>query len=155
MPSSSISNATSYELWKKWKPDLTMYQVFGCQAFVHVQKKDRGQLESHTNKCIFIGFDDGYKGWKVYNPIMQRVSNSHDIIFDETMFSGTSTHPQEKITFGVLSRTLWSDQENHDIEAQDPRNHEPSTLGTIPEVDSNQSHSLNSPSILTIDTQSS
>ena len=63
-PSSSISSTTSYEVWKKRKPDLKMYRVFGCQAFVHIPKKDRGSLESHTSKCIFIGFEKGYKDGK-------------------------------------------------------------------------------------------
>lgn len=97
-PSSSLSKTTSFEVWKKRKPDLKMYQVFGCQAFVHVQKKDRGPLDSHTNKCIFIGFGNCYKGWKVYNPVSGKVSISRDVIFDETSFPGTSATSSEKPT---------------------------------------------------------
>ena len=29
-PSLALSEMTSYEVWKGQKPDLTMYQTFGC-----------------------------------------------------------------------------------------------------------------------------
>ena len=91
-PSSSLSGTTSYKVWKKCKPNLTMYCIFECQAFIHVQKKDRNPLGSHTEKCMFIGFDEGYKGWKLYNPISCKVLASWDVIFDKTSFPGLTTH---------------------------------------------------------------
>ena len=109
-PSSSISETTSYEVWKKRKPNLNRYRVFGCRAFVHIQKKDRGPLESRTRKCIFIGFNDGYKGWKVYDPATQKVSISRDVIFDETSFPGTSAAPSERLTDTLPPRELWVDK---------------------------------------------
>ena len=27
----------------------------------------------HMEKCIFIGYPDGYKGWKFYNPETKKV----------------------------------------------------------------------------------
>ena len=109
-PLSSISETTSYEVWKKCKPNLNMYRIFGCRAFVHVQKKDRGPLESRTAKCIFIGFDDGYKGWKVYNPITRKVSISWDVIFNESSFPGMCTTPSEGLTGTLPPHTLWIDK---------------------------------------------
>ena len=37
-PTSSLAETTSHEVWSKKKPDLTMHQVFGCQAWVNVHK---------------------------------------------------------------------------------------------------------------------
>lgn len=115
--SSFLSETTSYEIWKKQKPNLTMYCVFVCRAFVHIQKKDRSPLESHTEKCIFIGFNEGYKGWKVYNLTMHKVLTSQDVIFDETCFPGTKGSVSDKLMPKVMSRDLWQDDESQDIEA--------------------------------------
>ena len=60
-PSSLVSKTTSYEVWKRRKPDLKMYRVFGCQAFVHVQKKDRGPLDSHTANAYLLALTTATK----------------------------------------------------------------------------------------------
>jgi len=39
-PSSALSSMTSYEVWHKSKPDLSMHRVFGCRVYVHVMCKD-------------------------------------------------------------------------------------------------------------------
>lgn len=109
-PSSSVSESTSFQVWKGRKPDLTMYRTFGCRAYVHIQKKERGPLESHSDKCIFIGFEDGFKGWKVYNPATRKVSISRDVIFDEKSFPGTSTTSTDSLLDHIKLRALWPDE---------------------------------------------
>ncbi|KAG8949046.1 hypothetical protein FRC04_009120 [Tulasnella sp. 424] len=90
-PSSALSDTTSYEVWNGVKPDLTMFRTFRCRMFVNVLKKDRKNLESHTRPCIFIGFHEGMKGWKFYDPVTKKTGVSRDAIFDETSFPGLST----------------------------------------------------------------
>ena len=34
---------------------------------MHVQKDKRSAFGSHFEKCIFIGYPDGYMAWKFYN----------------------------------------------------------------------------------------
>ncbi|TFY77066.1 hypothetical protein EWM64_g6946, partial [Hericium alpestre] len=65
---SAIENATPYQLWHGTKPDVSRLRVWGCAAYVHVQKDKRRSLDPHMEKCIFIGYPEGYKGWKFYNP---------------------------------------------------------------------------------------
>ena len=57
------------------KPDLSMLRVWGCTAYVLIQKDKRplGSLGSHMEKCIFIGYPQGYKAWKFYNPETKKV----------------------------------------------------------------------------------
>jgi len=38
--------------------------VWGCTAYVHIQKDERDGLGPHMEKCVFIGYSQGYKGWK-------------------------------------------------------------------------------------------
>jgi transposase InsO family protein len=82
-PSSALDNKTPYEIWFKKKPDIGHIRVWGCIAYVHVQKEKRSSLGSHMEKCIFIGYPEGYKGWRFYNPITKKVIISERAEFDE------------------------------------------------------------------------
>ena len=64
----SLLSKTPYEIWHCKKPDISHLQVWGCTAYVHVQKDKCTGIGSHMEKCIFIGYPDGYKGWMFYNP---------------------------------------------------------------------------------------
>ena len=37
-------------------------------------------------KCVFIGYPQGYKGWKFYNPVTKKVVISERADFDERYF---------------------------------------------------------------------
>ena len=108
-PSSTLSNTTSYEVWHKAKPDLSMHRVFGCRVYVHVLRKDRKNLQSHTEPCVFIGFEPGYKGWKCYNPVTKKITISRDVIFAESTFPGLSTVGNEQAYTPIGIRDIWPD----------------------------------------------
>ncbi|KAG8955677.1 hypothetical protein FRC04_007668 [Tulasnella sp. 424] len=116
-PSSAVSDATSYEVWHGKKPDLTMIRTFGCRIFVNVLRKDRKNLESHTRPCIFIGFEEGKKGWKYYEPSTKKIGVTRDAIFDETSFPGLSTKKEVVVNIPVNIKTFWN--ENDEIEQED------------------------------------
>ena len=82
-PTSAVKGITPYEAWYKRKPDVSHLRVWGCLAYVHVQKDKRKKLESHMEKCIFIGYPEGYKGWKFYNPETKKVIICERADFDE------------------------------------------------------------------------
>ena len=58
----------------------------GCTAYVHVQKDKHAVLDPHMEKCAFIGYPDGYKGWKFYNPTTKCTVISEHTDFDECYF---------------------------------------------------------------------
>jgi hypothetical protein len=39
--------------------------VFGFDAYVHVPKENRIKIDKRVEKCIFIGYKDGVKGYKL------------------------------------------------------------------------------------------
>src|SRR5436190_3165166 len=115
-PTSSIKGATPYELWHNKKPDLSHLRIWGCTAYVHVQKDKRRQLGSHMEKCVFIGYPPGYKGWKFYNPLTKRSFISERAEFDERYFllskhtlSHPVHHPQNipQLTWGRGPSQAW------------------------------------------------
>ncbi|GLB41129.1 putative integrase core domain containing protein [Lyophyllum shimeji] len=83
VPTSAVPNTTPFEEWYKRKPSVGHLRVWGCVAYVHVQKDKQGHLGSHMVKCVFIGYPDGVKGWKFYNPETRKVIVSEHADFDE------------------------------------------------------------------------
>ena len=90
LPTVSLKGITPFEAAMKQKPDLGHLRVFGCTAYVYVQKDQRKSLQSHMQKCVFIGYPSGYKGWLFYNPTTKKLLISERAEFDERHFSGLS-----------------------------------------------------------------
>ena len=72
-PSSMLEDNTPHEVWTGKKPSLSHLRVFGCDAYVHVPKKKRTKLDNKSERCIFIGYKDGLKGYKLWNPETRKV----------------------------------------------------------------------------------
>ena len=85
---SALVGTTPHEAFLGSKPDLSMLRVWGCTAYVLIQKDKRplGSLGAHMEKCIFIGYPPGYKAWKFYNPVSRKVIISERADFDERFF---------------------------------------------------------------------
>jgi hypothetical protein len=80
-PSSVLDEKTPQEVWTGKKPSLTHLKVFGCDAYVHVPKENMSKLDKKVEKCIFIGYKDGLKGYKLWNPETKKVVYSRDVVF--------------------------------------------------------------------------
>jgi len=47
---------------------LSHISRYDCDAYVHVPKENMSKLDKKAEKCIFIGYKDGLKGYKLGNP---------------------------------------------------------------------------------------
>jgi hypothetical protein len=72
-PSSALDDKSPCEVWIGKKPSLTHLKVFGCEAYVPVQKENKSKLDKKVEKCIFVGYKDGVKGYKLWNPKTKKV----------------------------------------------------------------------------------
>jgi hypothetical protein len=82
-PSSTLDDKTPQEVWTGKKPSLTHLRVFGCEAYVHVPKENMSKLDKKAKQCIFIGYKDSLKGYKLWNPEAKKVVYSRDVAFRE------------------------------------------------------------------------
>jgi len=78
-----LEDKTPQEVWTGKKPSLSHLRVFGSEAYVHVPKEKRTKLDSKSKKCIFIGYKDGLKSYKLWNPVTRKVVYSRDVVFRE------------------------------------------------------------------------
>ena len=52
---------------------------------MHVPKEKRTKLDYKAQKCIFVGYGDGIKSYKCWNPESQKAVYSRDVIFREVL----------------------------------------------------------------------
>jgi hypothetical protein len=59
-------------------------KIFGCVAFVNIQKHQRSKLEPCAERCIFVGYGQHQKGYKCLNPTSKKLFVTMDVTFIET-----------------------------------------------------------------------
>ena len=64
-----LVNKTPYKAWVGKRTSLAHLKEFVCDAFVHIPKERRQKLDSKSKKCIFVGYNNGVKGYKLWNPL--------------------------------------------------------------------------------------
>ena len=82
-PTSALIDKNPQEVWTGKKPSIKHLNFFCCDAYVHVPKEKRSKLDNKDEKCIFIGYKDGMKGYKLWNPITKKTVYSRDVVFWE------------------------------------------------------------------------
>ncbi|GKC47701.1 zinc finger, CCHC-type containing protein [Tanacetum coccineum] len=84
---------TRYKLWTKRKPNLNSLRVWGCRAVVRLPDPKLKTLGERGIKCIFIGYVEHSKAFRVYatepneSVSINSIIESKDAIFDESRFS--------------------------------------------------------------------
>ena len=85
-----------------------------------------------VEKCIFIGYKDGVKGYKLWNPETKKIVYSRDVVFREVKdvtkqeFSPTQDEP-EKIELELDDAKSESSEEEEAEEAEEAEEEEPHT----------------------------
>jgi hypothetical protein len=71
-PSSVLFETTPNEVWYGKKTSVEHLKVFFYDEFVHVPKVKRSKLEKKEVECIFIGYKEGMKTYKLQDPALGR-----------------------------------------------------------------------------------
>jgi hypothetical protein len=65
------------------RADLSSMRVFGCPAYVHVDKSQLRRLDDRAWKGVFVGCASESPAWLVYNSVTRRVVSSRNVVLDE------------------------------------------------------------------------
>jgi hypothetical protein len=71
------------EAWIGKKVNYYFLKNFGCEAFIHIDKEKRTNLEEKSKKCTFIGYnvnDFCYLLWDYEN---HKIIRSRDVVFND------------------------------------------------------------------------
>jgi alpha-glucuronidase len=64
-PTKALKNITSEEAWTKIKLDVSHFHVFGSIAWAHILDEKRKALQPKSEKCIFVGYSEDVKGYRL------------------------------------------------------------------------------------------
>jgi hypothetical protein len=82
-PTHALDGKTPYEAWHGEVHVVHYLWMFGCIAHVKITRPGLRKLDDHSYKAIFVGYEQGSKAYRCYDPDNQCVIVSHHIIFDE------------------------------------------------------------------------
>eukprot|EP00253_Pinus_taeda_P006975 PITA_06975 len=82
-PTKAVMNRIPEEAWSGQKQIVTHMRVFSCVAYAHVPDQLRRKLDSKGEKCVFVGYCDESKAYKLYNPSTKKLIVSRDVQFIE------------------------------------------------------------------------
>jgi hypothetical protein len=88
-------------------------RVFGCPAYVHVDKSQRRELDDRAWKGVFVGYDSESPAWLVYNPATRRVVSSRNVVFDEVVvfaMGESNAEQRNDDEEDSISRTMCSEE---------------------------------------------
>ncbi|KAE8735271.1 DNA repair protein RAD51-like protein 1 [Hibiscus syriacus] len=82
-PSTAIELKTSMEMWTGKPADYSNLHVFGSIVYVMYNSQEISKLDPKSRKCKFLGYADGVKGYRLWDPTARKVIISRDVIFVE------------------------------------------------------------------------
>ncbi|KAL2237379.1 UNVERIFIED_CONTAM: Retrovirus-related Pol polyprotein from transposon RE1 [Sesamum indicum] len=110
LPSPILNWKSPYELLHKTIPSYHFLKTFGCLCYVTNVMPHKSKFEPRANKCVFIGYVQGQKAYKLYDIDHRSIVISRDVVFHETSFPyKTITHDTEPypipLPFTILNST--------------------------------------------------
>ena len=91
-PSAALDGKVAEGVLPEKEVDYLVLRIFGCPAYVHIPSNERSKLDAKSKQCIFLGYEKGVQGYKLWNPETKKVVISRDVVFDET--SMVKTHQE-------------------------------------------------------------
>jgi hypothetical protein len=85
----AVEGRTPYEAWFGSKPTFGNLRVHGCLAYVHTpitqrtQQGKLGKLEPKASRCVFIGYAEQQKAYRLWDTTTHKVITSRDVRFVE------------------------------------------------------------------------
>ena len=93
IPTKALTNITPEEAWSGKKPHIGYFKVFGSIAWAHILDAQREKLEPKSHKCLFVGYSEESKAYRLYDLTTKKVYVSRDVKFDEhSQLTATPSH---------------------------------------------------------------
>jgi hypothetical protein len=79
-----VEDRTPFEAWTSDKPDFTHFCIFGSRAWAHIPSEKRKPLDPQSTPCIFLGYPDDVKGYRLIDPSIDRIIIECIVQFEES-----------------------------------------------------------------------
>ena len=122
-PTLAVKDTTPEEAWTGAKPSVEHFRIFGCLAHVHVPEAKRIKLDNRSFTCVLLGVSEESKGYRLYDPIAQKIIISRDVIFEEgkrwNWDASYEDQIQQSLEWGDIDEVEIDEEENSDSGAND------------------------------------
>jgi hypothetical protein len=82
-PTKSLNKKTPFEAWFRRKPNVRHLRTFGCMAYAKRTGPGINKLADRSTPGVFLGYEPGTKGYRVYDLVNNKLIVTRDVIFDE------------------------------------------------------------------------
>ena len=86
-PTKALKNVTPEEAWSSIKLDVSHFRVFGSEAWAHIPDAKHKALEPKSEKCIFVGYSENVKGYRLLQPNSKEIIIRRDVQFNENILA--------------------------------------------------------------------
>ena len=85
-PSKLLGGKTPYEILFGRPSSYNYIRTFGCLCYARNLNREKDKFASRSQRCLFVGYPFGKKGWKVYDLDTGKYFVSRDVVFSESEF---------------------------------------------------------------------
>ncbi|KAK9053340.1 hypothetical protein SSX86_029973 [Deinandra increscens subsp. villosa] len=83
LPTKSLRDTTPYTVIKGRKPNLQHLKIFGCVGHVITLGPDIKKLDTRSNPMVYLGVQEGTKGYRMLDVEKCKIVISRDVKFEE------------------------------------------------------------------------
>jgi hypothetical protein len=114
-PHRSVKDKTPYAAWSGLKPEVTYFRIFGSLAWARIPSEKRKALDPQSTECIFVGYPDGVKGYRLIDLSSDRLIIDRSVQFEESV----SHVPQQPHADTFVLPPVRDDEHAHDDSSSD------------------------------------
>ena len=83
VPTRALNGKTPHEAWTGNKPRVGHMRVFGSLAYAHIPEQGRNKLALRARKCVFVGYAQDAKAYRLWDIRDKKIIVSRDVDFWE------------------------------------------------------------------------
>ena len=82
-PTKALKGKAPFEAWYGRKLSVSFLWTFGCIGHIGKTKPILTKLEDRNTPMVLLGYEEGTKAYRLYDPCGDKVLVSRDVMFDE------------------------------------------------------------------------
>jgi hypothetical protein len=84
-PQKFVKDRTPFEAWSGIKLEVTHFLIFGSRAWARVPFEKKKALDPQSTPCIFVGYLEGLKGYRLIDPSTNNLVIEQSVQFEESL----------------------------------------------------------------------
>eukprot|EP00253_Pinus_taeda_P035997 PITA_35997 len=96
IPHKALKGTTPFECWTGKKLKVSHFRIFGSRAWDHIPTDKRKSLEPQSVECIFVGYPDSFKGYRLLDSHNEKFLVARSVKFEEESLHDFSADPAEE-----------------------------------------------------------